>query len=685
MAAAYSILLIGIDPSTLMLARASLQAGGHLLTVAATVAEAGEHLTNPGLDVVYLQPREPSQAMEELQQVLAARSELAVVLVCAQPSASFVLQAWRAGAAGVLELPLGPESWESSLQRAVRRVRPKLPESAGGQEACLRYRDDSGKECRLAVVPPKLTIGRNTTNDLVLTQTSSSRLHAEILVQEGEYILRDLGSRHGTYVNGERVEQTSLKSGDRIQFGGVQGRSLTFDEGDLLQSLLGRSESSSASGLPIRGFREMGSLLSTFRALSSIRLLDDLLALVVDTAIALTHAERGFIMLKEADNTLSFRCARNRHKQNLAGSTFQTSRRVPEEAFHGGQRIVINDLDLGDYLEDHQATIRLGLRSLICVPLKHLPYRAGGSSSGAGQIETIGVLYVDSQSVAAGLSSTQADILETLAAEAAMAIYNARLYKDFQEKRRMEEELAIAQEIQQALLPAPNRVLPFVSAATHHLPCHQVGGDYFDYFEMNGGGFGFALGDVAGKGMPAALLASVIQGMFAATTLLDLPIADMLSNVNRNLVKRGTGNRFVTFFFGVLDAEGNCSYTNAGHNPPYVVGSDGSLRQLTEGGMVLGLFAAAQYESRTIRLEPGDHLVLFTDGVIEALNTAGEEFGEDRLRTLLQENSRAFATEILQRLRESVSAFSAKAPQHDDITMMILGYREPGTTGSAAS
>jgi sigma-B regulation protein RsbU (phosphoserine phosphatase) len=168
----------------------------------------------------------------------------------------------------------------------------------------------------------------------------------------------------------------------------------------------------------------------------------------------------------------------------------------------------------------------------------------------------------------------------------------------------------------------------------------------------------------------------MIQGMFSAQTLLDLPLPAMISNVNRNLVRRGTGNRFVTFFFGILDEQGNCTYTNAGHNPPYVISKDGSIKELTEGGMVLGLFEAAQFTSSRLQLQPGDHVVLFTDGVIEARNMEGDEFGEDRLKALLREHSQTPTSMILARLKEAIASFSSKAPQHDDITMMVLGFKE---------
>ena len=485
-----------------------------------------------------------------------------------------------------------------------------------------------------------------------------------------------MGSKHGTFVNGVRIEEVVLNHGDRIRVGGLQGEALTFQKGDLLQSLLAGSGSKADSGLTVRGFREMAMLLSTFRALSSIPLLDDLLNLVVDTAIELTGAERGFIMLKEADGKLSFRCARNAYKQSLDGASFQTSRRVPDEVFQTGRRIVINDLELGNESESHTSTRRLGVRSISCVPLRYLPFHESVGLSGVGSMETIGVLYVDSANIGSGLSLSQIDAFDTLASEAAMAIYNARLYKESREKQKLEEDLAIAREIQQALLPPPDKTLPYVTACSLNLPCREVGGDYFDYFDLEGGRLGFALGDVAGKGMPAALLAAMLQGIFCAQTLLNLPLPSMIANVNCSLAKRGTGNRFVTFFFGILDPEGNCTYTNAGHNPPFLVRTDGSLHELTEGGMVLGLFPQVQFETNTISLRPGDHVVLFTDGVLEALNTAGEEFGEVRMRDLLREHSRASTSTILRCLQEQLASFSANTPQHDDITMMILGYRE---------
>jgi serine phosphatase RsbU (regulator of sigma subunit)/DNA-binding response OmpR family regulator len=663
----YSILLAGLKGEEKLASSHFAQLGHEILT-AKDVAEAKDKLKSSPVHLVYLEASSEARAMDELEQIAGNYAGLPVVLVLSQPAASLVLEAWHRGAADILFAPLSSRSLDASLNHCEKRL--VLPVGAR-----FRYLDESGKECWVNITGPRFTIGRSSTNTLVLGQMGISRNHAEVLCQDGNYRLRDLGSKLGTCLNGVKIEEAQLSSGDRVELGGLQGMTLFFQKGDLLQSLLSLSDSKSDINLSIHGFKEIGMLLATFRALSSVSLLDDLLALVVDSAIQLTGAERGFIMLKEENDNLSFRCARNSNKGALDGSSFQTSRRIPFEVFKTGRRMVISDLDLGDISDDHAATRRLGLRSISCVPLSYLAFQDSGAS-GAQRMETIGVLYVDSQQIGAGLSHTQLDALETLASEAAMAIYNARLYKDSQEKRRIEEQLGIARELQQALLPQPDRELPHLRACSLNLPCHEVGGDYFDYVDLEDGGFCFAIGDVAGKGISAALLAAVVQGIFSTQTFKDSPLVTIVSNLNRSLTKRGTGNRFVTTFFGIMDREGNCAYVNAGHNPPLLLHRDGTMQELTEGGMVLGLFASAQYQSDTVQLAPEDHLVLFTDGVLEARNAAGEEFGEERVRGVLKANARASTPDLLARLRESVLSFSANTPQHDDITIMVLGYRE---------
>jgi sigma-B regulation protein RsbU (phosphoserine phosphatase) len=682
MADTYTILLAGLGPAEERFVSTHFSGSGHGLVTAADLVDAGEKLRNQRIDIFYFQATTDERAVNEIEEITRDFSSLPVVLICTRPSEGLVLDAWHAGATDIVFLPLTPQSLDASLQRCSSLLASREFEQAAHLQARFFFIDESGKECWAKIHPPRFTIGRSSGNDLVLGQMGVSRSHAEVTFRHGEYQLHNLGSKQGTYLNGVRVEEAKLINGDRVQLGGLQGISLVFHVGDLLQSLLGVSISKPEISLPVHGFKEVGMLFAVFRALSSTPVLDDLLALVVDTAIELTGAERGFIMLKEEDGELSFRCARNNQKCTLDGSCFQTSRRVPYDVFKTGRSVVIKDLGFGDQFRDHSSTRRLGLRSISCVPLRYLSVHDSGSHSSSEHAVTIGVLYVDSSIVGAGFSNTRIGALETLASEAAMAIYNARLYRDSQDKRRMDEQLAIAREIQQGLLPQADRALAYAQACSQNLPCHEVGGDYFDYFDLDGGRFGFALGDVAGKGMPAALLASLLQGVLSAQALFGNPLPAMISNINQILAQRGTGSRFATFFFGILDPDGNCTYVNAGHNPPLLLSRDGSMKELTVGGMVLGLFRGEQYLADTVKLQPDDHLVLFTDGVIEALNAGGEEFGMERLLALLRANARATAPEILARLREAVLSFSAHAPQHDDITIMVVGFEESQRRGS---
>ncbi|MBN1569068.1 MAG: SpoIIE family protein phosphatase [Acidobacteria bacterium] len=676
MAQTYSILLAGLEPSEEALVSTHFGGLGHKIIRAVDLPDACAKLASQAADVLYFRATPDDKTVREIEDMTARFASIPVVLICESPADGFVLKAWHAGAADILFPPLAAGVLNTSLQHCSSRISTRKQEPLSHTQARLFYLDEAGKECWAKISPPRFTVGRSSGNDLILGQREISRSHAEILVRQGEYLLRDLGSKQGTYLNDVRVEESGLSDGDRIQLGGPHGITLVFHSGDLLHSLLGISGPRTEISLSVRGFKEVGMLFAVFRALSSTPVLDDLLALVLDAAIELTGAERGFIMLKEEDESLSFRCARNSQKRTLDGSCFQTSNRVPYEVLKTGRPVVIKDLDFDDQCEDHTATRRLGLRSISCVPLRYSTVHDPGDMSNNQNAFIIGALYVDSSNVGAGFSNMRLDALESLASEATMAIYNARLYKESQDKRRMEEQLAIAREIQQSLYPQPERKLDFVNAVSQNLPCNEVGGDYFDYFELDRGRFGFALGDVAGKGMSAALLASLFQGVLSSQARFEAPLPTMISGVNQILTQRGTGNRFITFFFGILEPDGNCTYVNAGHNPPLVVGRDGSMKELTDGGMVLGLFAGAKYEAGSVKLQPDDHLVLFTDGVVEALNSEDEEFGMDRLTALLRANAKASTPEILNRLRDAVIAFSANTPQHDDITVMVIGYRE---------
>jgi sigma-B regulation protein RsbU (phosphoserine phosphatase) len=551
------------------------------------------------------------------------------------------------------------------------------PKAMAGRasEARLYFVDALGKEQYVVLSAPLFTLGRGSVNNLPSAAPNVSRQHAIIQVRNGRYILKDLNSKHGTYVNGVRVDETELRNGDKIGLGGGKGQVLTFSQEDLLRSF-DSLHSFPGESLSVRDFKEMGLLLRTILKLNSISVLDDLMNLVVDTAVEITGAERGFLIITDKEGSLRFRCARDAKRHTLDSSYIEASRRVPEEVMRTGLRKVI--ADLGEIAGDatHSATIRTGIRSIACVPLRYAPFQEALSSGDPESMDVIGVLYVDSQYTGNLRTDAQMEALETLAKEAASAIYSARLHTECQEKQRLDQELAVAQAIQQALLPPPNKTLPYVNARGLSLPCRQIGGDYFDYFHLEDGRLGFALGDVSGKGVPAALMAAKIQGILSAQTFGDLPLPSVIAKVNNILTERRVEYTFATFFFGILDERGRCTYTNAGHIPPVIVGPDGSMFEMVQGGMVLGLLAGEEYESETVQVSPGDHLVLFTDGVLEAQNDSGEQYGKERVRSVLRKCAGCSAEKMLAQLNRDLTSFCADAPQHDDITIMILGFKE---------
>jgi sigma-B regulation protein RsbU (phosphoserine phosphatase) len=284
------------------------------------------------------------------------------------------------------------------------------------------------------------------------------------------------------------------------------------------------------------------------------------------------------------------------------------------------------------------------------------------------------VLYLDNREKGTLLSSSTRAALETLATEAAVAIENARLYRETMEKARMEQEMRIAAEIQQALLPKAGRTGVFFRAAAASLPCRSIGGDFYDYVDLSDGSLGFALGDVAGKGPPAALLSAMMQGVFAAQAASSDPPSQTVSRVNLALYRRGIESRFVTLMYGALYPDGNLTYCNAGHNPPLVVGPDG-FRRLERGGPIVGLFEAATYEEETVTLSPGDWLIVYSDGVSEALSADGEEYGEARILTVVRKNYDMEPQALLESLFGDVRDFARGAAQSDDITAMVLRFR----------
>jgi sigma-B regulation protein RsbU (phosphoserine phosphatase) len=362
--------------------------------------------------------------------------------------------------------------------------------------------------------------------------------------------------------------------------------------------------------------------------------------------------------------------ARHAGRGSVEASDFKTSRKIPEQVFATGQLQVVADLLEGDLPETHTQTVAFGIRHVLCAPLKLVRYVDRPEDPRASS--NIGVLYLDSKE-RGRFSSSASVALEALATEAATAIENARLYREAMEKAKIDEELRTASKIQQALLPPPRREGAFYRAVGASVPSRMIGGDFFDYLDLSGDAFGFALGDVTGKGPSAALVTAVIQGIFGSQMRTAVTPADLISLVNRVLLSRRVESRLATIFFGSMTPRGRLVYCNAAQNPPLLF-SGGRWDRLDVGGTLLGAFADAVYEQGERQLTPGDTIVLFSDGVAEALNVEGEDFGEQRIREAVAPRIHEPVDAILEQLLAALEQFTRGIPQADDLTAVVVRY-----------
>jgi sigma-B regulation protein RsbU (phosphoserine phosphatase) len=319
----------------------------------------------------------------------------------------------------------------------------------------------------------------------------------------------------------------------------------------------------------------------------------------------------------------------------------------------------IREIDVFLEEEDRRKLTSLGAKLLI--PISH------------GE-ELLGALCLGEKMGGRRYNFEDVAMLSMLAGQLAIALVNARLYQETLEKRRIEEELATAREIQVSLLP---KTCPFgegFSVSAMNKPSRWVGGDYHDFVLHREDKLGMAIGDVSGKGMPAALLMAVLQATFNAQVQNDLPVRETVSRINAHITRTTDIEKFVTFFYGELDLKsGQFTYSNAGHNAPLLIRADGQVQELTTGGLILGFMDNAPYEEETVSLAPGDTLFLYTDGIIEAQNHADEEFGTDRLVRLLLDNHHFTPDELLDTIFRQVDQFSGgDLVQQDDSTMVVL-------------
>ena len=514
-------------------------------------------------------------------------------------------------------------------------------------------------------------------NQMAIPDRRISRNCAAILMEGDQYWLEDRGNQLGLFVNGEKISKHALHEGDIITFGLENSFQIIFHPSakeatiENLLTRMGRITDTAAS--PI-GLGKLNLLLEATMLLHSQLPLGAVLEAMLDRAITITNAERGLLLEADETGTLQYRLARRAGAVSMPTQGFAPTQTALRMAIETQTGVITGDLQQADVaLQGAQSIIAQRLRSVVAIPLYAMP-RASTDESMVNMKRGhfLGILYLDSKRPAA-FSKLDRQILDALAVEAASILDNARLVERERQRQRLEQELDIAREIQQALLPRGFREFPHLAISAVNTPCHAVGGDYFDVFPMSDDRTAFVIADVAGKGIGAALLTTMLQGALTGMTLGTDP-ARVIQHINDFLCQHAEVGKYATLFFGMLDREGNLDYLNAGHPSPLLL-RDGEISEIfTQGSYPVGLIPTATYVAFRERLEPGDTLVLFSDGVTEAADPQEQMYGVPRLSEALAGLKDAPLEQLQKRVVDSVEKFARGADQADDITLLFIRY-----------
>jgi serine phosphatase RsbU (regulator of sigma subunit) len=541
--------------------------------------------------------------------------------------------------------------------------------------------DGARRFARITQTPFHIGRGAETGNHLQLSDRRISRNCAAIVTEANRFYLEDRGQRRGLFVNGEKIESRELQNGDTISFGledsyEIIFRNSTGTDDESIPHLLTRIEHITASEpTGSGGLRKLNLLLEATTLLHSQLPLDSVLGTMLDHAVSVTDADRGLLLEGDNPANLKVRLARRSGGLRLPPESLTPSQTAIQLALKQHSPVITEDLaQTGMDLAAAQSIVAQRLRAVVVIPLyANLRANTQESMINVKRGEFLGVLYMDSRRPAA-FSKLDRQILDALAADAASILDNARLVERERERQRMEQEINIARDIQQALLPRDFREFPHLAVSGINFPCLSVGGDYFDVFPLSDRRTAFLIADVSGKGLGAALLTTMLQGALSGMTLGTDP-ARVFNHVNRFLCSHSEVGRYATMFFGILDQDGEMDYINAGHPSPFLIRHGVAEEPFTEGSYPVGLVQEAEYVTARVKLEPGDTLILFSDGVTEAMDPGEELYGVPRLREVLTGQSDCALDKLQKSILESVENFSKGAHQADDLTLLIVRYR----------
>jgi sigma-B regulation protein RsbU (phosphoserine phosphatase) len=517
----------------------------------------------------------------------------------------------------------------------------------------------------------KLSVGRSSTAELSFPDDAGlSRQHFVIEPEGEDWTVQDLGSKNGTFVNNIPLKaRLVLQPGDRITAGHIAvvfapeskgaGPEVVFERDDepssstsstVFTDLEGANQTIMLDRPGAKTASAFHALLEAGEQLSENRPLADMFRLILDLAIKAVNAQRGVLLTLEGGKLIP-----RAHK----GDGFRISTTVRDRVLNEKASILVRDAQLDDAFKSRLSIVEQKVHTMMAVPLE-------------AKERIIGLIYVDSPFVLREFTKDDLNLLTVMASIAAIRLENARLAEIEQAERILKRDLEQAAQIQRGILPDKAPAIDGLDVAGFNKACRTVGGDYYGFFPYPDGRIVLALGDVSGKGMPAALMVMGLQARLEVLTADPHDLAGLITRLNKITCANCPSNRFITFFVARIDpATGELAFANAGHNPPIVMRASGEVETLDGGGPVLGILPIAPYSEMRAQLGKGDVLVIYSDGVTEATNPAEEEFGEQELIEVVRKNRAQPAEAIVNAVTEAVSQFSTGAPQADDITLIV--------------
>ena len=531
-----------------------------------------------------------------------------------------------------------------------------------------------------------ICLGRSPENDVVLADQFCSSCHALIVAVEGGFVLRDKGSKNGSFVNGQRVEgERPLRPGDeivvgstRIMFGQKSTSGFDIVEGTPLSTISNtiigikdilRKPGQPAPGTPGRpvdlaGIQDEQRTLRILNEVSQALIyhmpLERLLDHIMDLITQNVPMDRGALLLKEGNPPEPRPRVVRIRGDSPENQTIQVSRSIINTALEKNSSILISDVLTDAMFKSQASVIQSRISSAMCVPLWD-------------NKDIIGLVYADRGASAERFTESDLRLLTLLANVAAVKIENARLFDAEIEKKRMERELSLAAQIQRNLLPKEDPAVPGYEISGRARSCEHIGGDYYDFIPLSDGRLALVMADVSGAGVSAALLMASLRASLHAEAEKRAGISDLAARLNQFVFRDSETSVFISFFYAELEPlTGELSYVNAGHNPPFIIPQAGEVRKLDSTGFCLGMFADVAFEARQHRLDPGDLLCLYTDGITESRDAAKREFGEEGLVRVLHEAADEPAERIVERVFEEAASFSGEPDPSDDETVVVV-------------